>query len=313
MNFEPDEDQRALLDAVQRLAAPFTAFEPSPGARHVHAPQLAQALAQGGFFECRDTEGLGRVTAAAMVIELARLPVCAEFAASALLPVPATLPRPWAVLADTRDGPARFLAPAGSVIALDGEQAQAAVLGPGDAIAVDSAFAFPMGRLARPDRLHWQPLAVPAATLRSAWRIAIAAEIVGALHAGLQAVIEHVTHRRQFGRPLGAFQGVQHRLAAAAALIEGARWLVLHAADQPAGSAAETLAAALAAAQAQAAVRPVCYDLHQFMGAMGLTLEHPLHRYTYGARRLQAELGGAAQAQLAAADAAFPSNAAEPA
>ena len=37
----------------------------------------------------------------------------------------------------------------------------------------------------------------------------------------------------------------------------------------------------------------IAYDVHQFSGAMGLTLEYPLHLYTYRARMLLSEYGGA--------------------
>ena len=34
----------------------------------------------------------------------------------------------------------------------------------------------------------------------------------------------------------------------------------------------------------------IVYDLHQFMGAMGLTLEHPLYRWSYRVKRLVSNL-----------------------
>ena len=39
----------------------------------------------------------------------------------------------------------------------------------------------------------------------------------------------------------------------------------------------------------------ILYDLHQFMGAMGLTLEHPLYRWSYRVKLLLSALGGASQ------------------
>ena len=45
------------------------------------------------------------------------------------------------------------------------------------------------------------------------------------------------------------------------------------------------------------------YDLHQFLGAMGMTLEHPLHLWTYRLKALIGELGGRAEQAAAAADA----------
>ncbi len=92
--------------------------------------------------------------------------------------------------------------------------------------------------------------------------------------------------RRQFGRPLGSFQAVQHRLAKAATDIAASRLLALRAADL--GGMDDALMA-LGFAQ-DCAVR-IVYDLHQFMGAMGLTLEHPLYRWTYRVKRLASEWG----------------------
>ena len=66
------------------------------------------------------------------------------------------------------------------------------------------------------------------------------------------------------------------------------RWLTLKAAHT--GTAVD---AATAAGYAQGIFTKVAYDLHQFMGAMGLTLEHPLHRWTYRAKLLRSEIGGA--------------------
>ena len=60
--------------------------------------------------------------------------------------------------------------------------------------------------------------------------------------------------------------------------------------------------AALAALYAQDAAKRVTYDFHQFLGAMGMTLEHPLHVWTYRLKFLTGELGGRGAQALAAAD-----------
>jgi alkylation response protein AidB-like acyl-CoA dehydrogenase len=59
--------------------------------------------------------------------------------------------------------------------------------------------------------------------------------------------------------------------------------------------------AALAAFHAQESARAVVYDFHQFLGAMGMTLEHPLHLWTYRLKALIGELGGRGSNALAAA------------
>ena len=61
--------------------------------------------------------------------------------------------------------------------------------------------------------------------------------------------------------------------------------------------------AALAATYAQDAAVRVVYETHQFHGAIGLTLEYPLHYWTNRLRRLQGELGGASQQGSRAAQA----------
>lgn len=293
MNFEANDDQRALLDALEQVVQHHLARTPAPQ-RLETLPELERDLAQGDYFEAMNTEGLGPVAAALMVIALARLPFACELGASALLAPCLGLPRPCAVLGDDRRAPARFLAQAACAVAIEADGVYVAQLKPGDAREVDSLWAYPMGELLAPETLNWQRLDAEPAECLDLWRVAIAAEIAGCLSAGLASVVQHVSDRRQFGRPLGSLQAVQHRLAQSAVAVEGVRWLAL-------AAASGSVPAALALGQAQQAVRPVVYDLHQFMGAMGLTLEHPLHRWTYRARRLQSELGAAErQFQLAA-------------
>lgn len=285
MNFEFNDDQRALLAALEQVVQHHLARTPAP-IRVECLEALDRDLEQGGYFEAFHTEGLGPVAAAAMVIELARLPFCTELGASALLAPQLGLPRPCAVLGQSRQAPARFLAQAACALAIEADGVFAATLAPGDAREVESLWAYPMGELIAPEALDWRRLDADPRECLDLWRVALSAEIAGCLSAALASVVQHVSDRRQFGRPLGSLQAVQHRLAQSAVAVEGVRWLAL-------AAAAQSVPAALALGQAQQAVRPVAYDLHQFMGAMGLTLEHPLHRWTYRARRLQSELGAA--------------------
>jgi alkylation response protein AidB-like acyl-CoA dehydrogenase len=61
-------------------------------------------------------------------------------------------------------------------------------------------------------------------------RIGIGAQMVGLAAGALEHATAHVTTRRQFGRPLAEFQGVQFQIARAAAEVEAARLLVYNAA-----------------------------------------------------------------------------------
>ncbi len=306
MNLDFNPDQRALLDAVERIAQRHEG-QATLGACHFEPSAALQAdLDAAGLLDAAAIDELGPVAAAALIHRLAHLQQCVELVAAALvLPLLAPeLPRPCAVLWDRRDRPARWLPGARAVICIREDTAQWALLGDGDVASMDSPFGYPVGRLHHADGLAWQPLTKRPSEMRRLWRVGVAAELAGCLHAGLQAVVAHVRDRRQFGRPLGAFQAIQHRLAGVAVQVEAARWLAL----QAARSGRDT-DAACALAHVQQCAPGVIYDLHQFMGAMGLTLEHPLHRWTTRAKMLRADLGGAHAQQLALAEAEWGSGA----
>lgn len=306
MNISFTPDQQALLDAVDRIAQRHES-KATLGGSHFETSAALQADLEGaGVFEAAAIDELGPVTAAAMVQRLARLPQCVELITSALLmplllaPVAPGMAGPCAVLWDDSQRPARWLPGARSVLRVLGSRIEHAALSDGDVTMLDSPFGYPVGRLTAPDALAWQTVNADARALRRLWRIGVAAELTGCLDAGLQAVVAHVRDRRQFGRPLGAFQAIQHRLAHVAVQVEAARWLTLQAAFS--GTEAD---AAAAAGHAQRCAQTVIYDLHQFMGAMGLTLEHPLHRWTTRAKMLRADLGGAQAQFRVLADAAW--------
>lgn len=300
MRFEPNADQATFLTVLdQMLASDASAFR--PGAdwnRWDYGAALDAALEENGFYEAAHEDDLGTIGAALMINRTAQVPVAVECAASALIRpfLGREVPRPLAVVVDDAPGAIRFLPMARGLVSIRADGVHYAELPQGAVRAVDSLYAYPMGVVDRA-ALDWQRLDADPAELRTLWTVAVAAELTGVLRAGVDSVLAHVRQRHQFGRPLGAFQGVQHRLATAAVAIEGARLMMLRAAQSRDGEQAD---AALGHAQDRA--RPIGYDLHQFMGAMGLTLEHPLHRWTYRARLLRSDLGGAAAAHQRVAD-----------
>lgn len=291
MDLEPNEDQAALLAALDQIVAGEGGDWHATGdwSRHLWSDRLDGALEANGLYDCAAEETLGPVAAAALIWRLAQAPVVVEAAASAMLRpfLPADLPRPVAVIAGDVGAPVRYLPMARSVVRIGADGVSVAALSPGAVAGVDSIFAYPMGRL-HAERVNWRPVEADPALVADRWRIAVAAELGGTLRGGLNSVLEHVRTRQQFGQPLGAFQGVQHRLANAATRIEAGYWLTLRAAGS--GEAAD---AAMALGHVASVSTSVVYDLHQFMGAMGLTLEHPLHRWTYRARLLRSDLDGA--------------------
>lgn len=154
-----------------------------------------------------------------------------------------------------------------------------------------------------------RPLAGPGATaeaLRAARQrmlILLGAEAVGVAQRAVDLGAGHARTRTQFGRPIGAYQGVAHRLADAAAALELARCLVYRAAwcadaGDP-GTGEAVLAATVAAREAGLAG---CEAAIQVLGGMGFSWEHPLHRLYRRARWIACFDGpaGSYRAELAA-------------
>lgn len=301
MRFEFNEDQTTFATFLeQMLGSDNGAFRTtSDWGRHEYGAALDAQLVKNGFFDAATEDTLGPVMAAEMIYQIAQLPVAVECAASSLLRpgIAKDLPRPIAVIDGDPSAPIRFLPVARSVIWISDAGIRAATLKEVDVQNVDSLFAYPMGKLDA-DSLEWSSLETESTRALDLWRVGLAAELTGVLKGAHDAVLEHVRERQQFGRPLGSFQAVQHRLAENIIQIDAARLLTLKAAHS-----GRAIDATLALGHTQKMVTKITYDLHQFMGAMGLTLEHPLHRWTYRARLLRAALGGPSKAFGHAADA----------
>jgi hypothetical protein len=292
VDFHPTEEQQALLGALGKILAQ-TKSEAVDGRRSFFSATLDAALEDSGLLDAAGLEEFGIVAAALLVDEVSRLPVVVEAGASAMVRplVCPEAPRPLAVLAGAIDRPARFLCEARSVLFVGAREARIATLEKDDCASSESFFAYPMGRLLDPDACYARARPCgDASEVRRLLQIAIACEISGALQGALDCVTEHVKNRRQFGRPLGAFQAVQHRLAGSATNIVASRLLARKAADLGRVEDAQ-----VALGYAQDCAPRVLYDLHQFMGAMGLTLEHPLYRWSYRVKLLLSELGGASR------------------
>jgi hypothetical protein len=295
MDFKLTPDQQALTSAVDKLAQQF---ELKPTDFHgfaLEGKELERELDDGGYFDIAQVPELGPLAAAMAVERLARLPFTAETALSRLVrpQLAGEWPRPLALIENGRPG--RFVAAARTVLVIDGNNMGIARVEPRDVEPVDSLFSYPMGKL-RADVKLTAFAGDEAARLRSWLRVALAAEASGLLHAAIASAVDHLSQRKQFGRPLGTFQALRHRMAECAVLAGGVRWLALKAAGT-----ADAGDAALAATHAQESATRVSYDVHQMLAAMGMTLEHPLHLWTYRLKALLSELGGrGGQAQAVA-------------
>jgi alkylation response protein AidB-like acyl-CoA dehydrogenase len=111
-------------------------------------------------------------------------------------------------------------------------------------------------------------------------RIGLAVESVGAARHCLDATVEYLKTRVQFGKPLGSFQALQHRAADLAVDIESATSTAYYAAWAAAASPAEVpVVAPLAKAVCTDAAYRVAAETIQMHGGIGFTWEHDAHLY----------------------------------
>ncbi|MER5207441.1 acyl-CoA dehydrogenase [Streptomyces sp. NPDC002825] len=109
---------------------------------------------------------------------------------------------------------------------------------------------------------------------------ALAAEQVGAAARCLELTLAYARERVQFGRAIGSFQAVKHRLADAYVLVESARSAALGASFAAAAGDPELSRHAAAAKSAcSEAFSAVAGEMIQLHGGIGITWEHDAHRY----------------------------------
>jgi len=126
--------------------------------------------------------------------------------------------------------------------------------------------------------------------------VAMAAELVGVAQKALDLSVEYAKERQQFGRPIGAYQAVSHRLAEMLWDVEEARSLTYSAAwAADADPDLLPLAAAMAKARASDAATNVTHQAIQTLGGIGFTWEHDIHLYLKRARASAQMLGTARQ------------------
>jgi alkylation response protein AidB-like acyl-CoA dehydrogenase len=131
----------------------------------------------------------------------------------------------------------------------------------------------------------------------------LAVEQVGAAQHLLDLSVDYAKSRLQFGRQIGSFQAVKHKLADMLVDLEHARstayhavWALSDGSDDPA------LAASIAQATASAAFSRIAADTIQVHGGIGFTWEHQAHLYFKRAATDAALLGTAEQHRSRVAD-----------
>jgi alkylation response protein AidB-like acyl-CoA dehydrogenase len=140
------------------------------------------------------------------------------------------------------------------------------------------------------------PLPGDVAPAVDAGTVALAAESVGVAQRALDMAVAYAKEREQFGRPIGAYQAVSHRLADMLWDVEEARSLTYYAAwCADAQPDSLPLAASMAKARAADAANSVTHSAIQTLGGIGFTWEHDIHFFLKRARVSSQLLGTAGQ------------------
>lgn len=303
-------EQRDIVTSVRSLLA--RAARPSSAVAELEGDSLA-VLAEAGFLDMTELGGT-RVDATLVIDEAAAAGICAPVAAKVLV-APAVTDAPLPLVLGLSAAPSgqmvRFGGDAEAFLVVDGDRAR--VVGREDATVVPQRvrWGYPAARVSVTGGELLDPGSGPA--MLRAWRTGLAAEAGGLMRAAVRKAAVYVTEREQFGRPLGGYQSVQHRLARGWVLAEGATWL----ARRAAWFSDDDAAAAAAACYACEGMREVFRTVHQVVGAMGITDEFGLTRLTGKLIYLHTELGGAsanaralAQARWSGVGAADPTGSA---
>jgi alkylation response protein AidB-like acyl-CoA dehydrogenase len=110
-------------------------------------------------------------------------------------------------------------------------------------------------------------------------RIGIGAQMVGLAQGALDAAIRYVKERRQFGRPIAEFQGVQFQVAEMATRIEASRLLTYEAARRRDAGLPFLEQAAMAKLFASRSAEEVASRAVELFGGNGVSREYPVEKY----------------------------------
>jgi len=118
-------------------------------------------------------------------------------------------------------------------------------------------------------------------------------ETVGNIQRVLEMTVDYAKERKQFDRPIGSFQAIQHYCADMATDVDGARFSTYRAAWMLSEGVPCTKEIAIAKAWTGKASQRVFALAHQIHGAIGATIEHDLHYYTRRAKAAELAFGDA--------------------
>jgi len=116
--------------------------------------------------------------------------------------------------------------------------------------------------------------------------------LTGVIQRVLEMTLDYAKDRKQFDRPIGSFQVIQHYCADMAADVEGTRYSTYQAAWALSEGLSCTKEVAIAKAWAGEAYERVVTQSHQIHGAIGCTIDHDLQLYTKRGKTAQLSYGG---------------------
>lgn len=121
--------------------------------------------------------------------------------------------------------------------------------------------------------------------------VAKCAELVGCIQTAFDMTVAYAKERKQFGRPIGSFQAVQHHCANMVVDVDGSRFITYQAAWKISEGISASLDVAMAKAWTSSASRRVTSLAHQIHGAISFTEEYEVHLYYRRAKAAEVAFG----------------------
>ena len=122
---------------------------------------------------------------------------------------------------------------------------------------------------------------------------AICCDTVGVLQRVLEMTLDYTKERKQFGKPIGAFQVIQQYMADIVTYVDGLRFVSYQAAWRISEGLPAMRETAIAKAWSAESYEGCITKAHQIFGAVGVTGDHDLHFYTTRGKAAQLSYGDA--------------------
>ncbi len=121
--------------------------------------------------------------------------------------------------------------------------------------------------------------------------VAKCAQMVGACSRIIEIAVEHAKQRRQFGKPIGSFQAIQHHCADMLTDLDSARWMMFKTGWRIDQDCATKRHMAMTKTWCNEACRRILRTGHQVMGGIGYCEEHDMPLFFRYIRMAEASLG----------------------